>query len=239
VREVAEESGLDVRLGPPLGVQQYQVCNGGLKLKTVHWWAGRPVGGDDVGSYAANDEIDAVEWVPLDKAAARLTYDRDRDTLAQLEQVRKKSAPLVVLRHAKAVSRRSWDGKEPERPLTDEGAVQAERLVPVLCAYGVEHVLSSSSRRCWSTLAPFADVTGVDLEVTRGLTEERSSPRKVESRVHRLLDKAEPAVLCTHRPVLGYVFQALGVRPVKLEAAEMLVVHHRKGRVVAVEHHAC
>jgi 8-oxo-dGTP diphosphatase len=44
-------------------------------------------------------------------------------------------------------------------------------------------------------------------------------------------------VLCTHRPVLPLVYAALGVPERKLEVGSMLVVHHRRGQVVAVEHH--
>ena len=44
-------------------------------------------------------------------------------------------------------------------------------------------------------------------------------------------------LLCSHRPVLPTVFAALGVPDPKLEPGEMLVVHLRKGRVVATEKH--
>ena len=241
VREVAEETGLDVRLGPPLSLQHYTVYNGsdhgGARTKAVHWWSARVVGGDDTEGYRPNDEIDAVEWMPSDLARERLTYERDRDLLAELDKVRTKTAPLVVLRHGKATSRKRWKGKEQERPLNDLGLFQADQLVSILAAYGVRRILSSTSRRCWTTVAPYAEVAELDLEVTRHLSEEKSSPRGVERWVHRLLDSREPAVLCTHRPVLGYVFEALGVRPTKLESGAMLVVHHRRRQVVAVEHH--
>ena len=61
VREVAEETGLRVRLGPPLSSQRYAVSGG---MKTVHYWTGTPVGDADVSGYTPNDEIDEVEWVP-------------------------------------------------------------------------------------------------------------------------------------------------------------------------------
>ncbi len=44
-------------------------------------------------------------------------------------------------------------------------------------------------------------------------------------------------LLCSHRPVLPTVFAALGVPDPRLEPGEMLVVHLRKGRVVATEKH--
>jgi 8-oxo-(d)GTP phosphatase len=237
VREIAEETGLDIRLGPPLTLQTYTVYNGEARSKSVHWWSARVVGGDDVDAYRPNDEIDRVAWLPADLARELLTYERDRDLLAELDKVRKRSTPLVVLRHGKATSRKKWDGEDSERPLSELGLFQAEAMVPILGAYGVRRVVSSTSRRCWTTVAPFAEVAELDLEVTRQLSEERSSPRSVERAVHRLLEAGEPTVLCTHRPVLSYVFAALGVRPTKLESGAMLVVHHRKGQVVAVEHH--
>jgi len=44
-------------------------------------------------------------------------------------------------------------------------------------------------------------------------------------------------VLCTHRPVLPAVFDALGVSETKLDPAAMLVVHLRQGTVTATELH--
>ena len=44
-------------------------------------------------------------------------------------------------------------------------------------------------------------------------------------------------MLCTHRPVLPAVFDALGLDDPQLDPGGMLVVHHRKGRVVATEQH--
>ncbi len=41
--------------------------------------------------------------------------------------------------------------------------------------------------------------------MTRDLSEEDAGPRSVARHVHRLLDRREPAVLCTHRPVLPHV----------------------------------
>ena len=237
VREVAEETGLAVRLGPPLSPQRYVVMNGVARPKRVDYWAARVVGGDDISTYRPNDEIDEVSWVDLDKAAERLTYDRDRITLEEFKLVRKKSYPLVVLRHAKARSRKGWSKDDRERPLSDVGDLQAQQVVPILAAYGVLRVLSSSSRRCWTTVSPYADVADVDLQVTRDLTEQDASPRAVARHVHRLLTKAQPAVVCTHRPVLPLVYEALGVRDPKLDPGSMLVVHHRNGQIVGLEHH--
>ncbi len=235
VREVAEETGLDVRLGPPLRDQHYDVAAG---EKVVHYWSGRVRGGDDVSTYRPNAEIDDVAWVPLGKAERVLTYERDRETLAEFARVRKRSFPLVVLRHGKAVPRKRWKKKDDrERPLAPLGELQAERVVPLLAAFGVERVLSSSSRRCWTTVGPYADVADVDLQITDDLSEEDATEGAVERHVHRLLAADEPAVLCTHRPVLPLVYAALGVSDPALDPGSMLVVHHRSGKVVSLEEH--
>ena len=237
VREVAEETGLDIRLGPPLKTQRYWVMNGERRIKRVYYWVGRVVGEDDVSTYRVNDEIDEVAWFPLEKARAKLDYDYDRATLEEYEQVRKKSYPLVILRHGRARSRKAWSKDDRERPLTKAGEFQAEQVVPVLGAYGVTHVLTSSSRRCWATVAPYADVAGLDMEDTDDLSEEDATPETVAEQVQALLGLKGASVLCTHRPVLPWVFEALGLEPHQLAPGSVYVVHHRKGRILATEHH--
>jgi 8-oxo-dGTP diphosphatase len=220
-----------------LPAQEYVVRNGQPRPKVVHYWVARVVGDDDVSTYRPNAEIDDVAWVSLERAAEVLSYDRDRTLLEAAAGARKKTVPLVVLRHGKAVPRRDWDGKDPKRPLSAEGQEQAERLVPLLDAYGVRRAVSSTSRRCWTTLMPYADHAALSVEVTAHLSEEKAAPRKVERLVERLLDRTQASVLCTHRPVLPYVWEALGIRPTTVAAGALLVVHHRRGSVVAVEHH--
>jgi 8-oxo-(d)GTP phosphatase len=237
VREVAEETGLDIRLGPPLSTQRYTVSNGQQKTKDVHYWVGRVVGGDDISAYRPNDEVDQVAWVPLDDACRQLTYRYDRDTLDELAGLRKKTYPLIILRHSRARSRRSWRGDDRDRTLTRAGEFQAGQIAPLLGAYGVTHVLSSTSRRCWSTVSPYADVADVEVEVSDDLSEEGATGTTVSAHVERLLASKEPAVLCTHRPVLPLVFEALALEERKLEPGGLCVVHHRRHKVVAVEQH--
>src|SRR6478736_4359935 len=115
VREVAEETGLDVRLGPALTSQRYRMSGG--RFKHVDYWTARVVGSDDVARYRPNAEIDAVEWVPWDDAALRLTYPHDRDTLAEARPLRRRTRALVVLRHGKAHARKAWADDDRLRPL--------------------------------------------------------------------------------------------------------------------------
>jgi 8-oxo-dGTP diphosphatase len=205
------------------------------RFKSVEYWTARAVGSDDVSGYRPNDEIDSVQWVPWDAAVRRLTYPYDRDTLAEARPLRRKTRALVVLRHGKARSRHSWRKDDRLRPLLRLGETQAERLVPLLAAFDVTSVHTSSSTRCVQSVTPYVDATGWPVKKYDELTEEDASAGGIVGLLDALLDSGESTVVCTHRPVLPTVLDALGAPDVRLEPGCMLVAHHRKGRVVATE----
>jgi 8-oxo-(d)GTP phosphatase len=235
VREVEEETGLHVRLGPPLSGQRYPIAGG--RMKSVSYWAGRVVGDDDVSGYRPNAEIDQVGWIGYDAASERLSYEHDRDTLREARPLRRKTHPLIVLRHGEARSRKAWRQDDRLRPLVQAGRHQAQRLVPLLAAYDVTRIVSSSSARCVETVGPYADTTGWKLELEDGLSEEDATASSVLEVVDGLVAAEEGAVVCTHRPVLPAVFDAIGVPDPKLPPGAMLVAHLRQGEVLATEVH--
>lgn len=235
VREVVEETGVEIRLGRPLPRQLYRVSGG--RAKEVHYWTGWVMGDDDVSAYPANSEIDQVAWVGFEKARAMLTYADDVALLDQVVEHPRRTSSLVVLRHAQAEKRAAWDGPDEARPLTDAGRIQAARLVPVLSAYGITRVLTSPSERCRATVAPYAEDHVLRLEHVSGVKEEEFTPDSVSEAVAFLLAQKENAVLCSHRPVLPEILAALGIAEEPLALGEMVVCQHRKGRVVATERH--
>jgi 8-oxo-dGTP diphosphatase len=241
VREVEEETGVRVRLGVPLASQRYPVRAG---TKLVHYWVGRAVGDGDVSRYEPNEEIDEVAWFPLDKARRRLSYQFDVDTLDEALEHARKTRTLVVLRHGEARSRKAWRSDDRERPLLAAGKHQAARLVPVLSAYDVRRLVSSASTRCVQTLEPYAAATGRALRTELLLSEEDATRKGVRRLVSSFVDALEerPAsagglVVCTHRPVLPWVFDAAGVEDPGLAPGEMLVLHLRKGAIRSTERH--
>jgi 8-oxo-(d)GTP phosphatase len=235
VREVLEETGVEVRLGRPLLPQLYPVSGG--RAKKVHYWIGHVVGDDDVSTYQVNEEVDELAWFGLDAAKERLTYLDDIDLLEQFRSARKKTAALIVLRHAKAVKRGTWDGPDPKRPLAVEGDEQSTALSAILHAFGVSRVLSSSSTRCVQTVEPFAREHVVPLEEVQELSEEEYDERSAGRLLDLLMSAPGSSVLCSHRPVLPELFGLLGLEEEPLAPAELVVCHHRKGRLLATERH--
>ena len=265
VRETEEETGLVVRLGPPLPEARYTLLgrDGTPDDKVVRYWSARVTGGD---GHLLN-EIDEVVWLDVTGAHARLDYARDRDqllALVRLQQTERLDTwPLVLVRHAHAVARGDWRGDDDTtRPLDDLGRARAAALSGVLTAYGVTRVVTSPSERCLRTVEPYAVSAGVRLRTRGGLSEEgfAAAPDKAHRHLARLLERGEPAVLCTHGPVLPALLDDLerrldldsagsvevveefaAARDERLAKGEALVCHvvgtGEAARVVAVERH--
>jgi 8-oxo-dGTP pyrophosphatase MutT (NUDIX family) len=80
LREVAEETGLQVRILEPLPSIEYSFVQDGTRIqKTVHYFLMEPIGGD-LSQHDA--EFERVRWVPFDEAAALLSFATERDLVA-------------------------------------------------------------------------------------------------------------------------------------------------------------
>lgn len=75
LREVEEETGLTCTLGRELPPVSYRDARG--RPKTVRYWTMEPTG-----EPKAQNEIDAVRWLTIPEALAKLTYPRDRELIA-------------------------------------------------------------------------------------------------------------------------------------------------------------
>jgi 8-oxo-dGTP pyrophosphatase MutT (NUDIX family) len=80
LREVAEETGLEVRIVEPLPSIEYAFVQDGIRIrKTVHYFLMEPIGGD----LSRHDhEFADVRWVPFDEAGGLLTFQTERDLVA-------------------------------------------------------------------------------------------------------------------------------------------------------------
>src|SRR6476659_2259575 len=205
-RETAEETGLDVHLGMPLPPASYTVLDrtGVPATKQVRYWAAEVVGGEG----RLVNEIDEVAWLNVLTAHDKLYYARYRDQLRAVVRAdaagRLTTWPLAVVRHAKARPRGSWTRPDPERPLDERGEDQAQSIVPLLAAYGVTRLVSSSSVRCADTLRPYAATAGLPLRLRDGLSEEgfAADPERSAHHLRRIVERGAPTALCSHGPVL-------------------------------------
>ena len=230
VREVAEETGVQVRLEQPLETVRYRLGDG--TRKEVRYWAAREL---DRGSpalaargripRASRSEIDGVRWMGVKEARKRLDHAIDRDLLGSLvdlwEDDKLDTWTLVLVRHARAVKRSVWnrpkkrtaEQDEATRPLTgDHGRARARALAPILAAYGVGRAISSPWRRCCDTMAPYCRAAGLNLELEPAITEHAhaAAPKATRKVVERALRMREgPVALCTHRPVLPAVMDVV------------------------------
>jgi len=80
IREVGEETGLEVRIVAPLPSIEYQFVQGGARIhKTVHYWLMESVGGD---LDRHDHEFEQVRWVSFDEAPGLLAFETERALVA-------------------------------------------------------------------------------------------------------------------------------------------------------------
>jgi 8-oxo-dGTP pyrophosphatase MutT (NUDIX family) len=80
LREVAEETGLTVKITGHLPSIQYTFVQGGTRIhKTVHYFLMEPTGGD----LAQHDhEFAEVRWIAFDEAAGILSFQTEQGLIA-------------------------------------------------------------------------------------------------------------------------------------------------------------
>lgn len=81
VREVMEETGLQVRITGPLDSIAYTFVQSGTRIhKTVHYFMMEPTGGDLAGH---DHEFDSVRWIDFAEASTTLTFETERALVAR------------------------------------------------------------------------------------------------------------------------------------------------------------
>jgi 8-oxo-dGTP diphosphatase len=202
VREVAEETGFRAVLGRVLGQVRYPLAvpDGGTVLKSVVYFSARAVAGD----FQPNSEVDQLRWLAPERAAGELSYPQDREVLAAFTALPAATRTLLLVRHAKALSRTEWDGPDEQRPLSHAGHKQAEALRRLLPLFGADRVHAAPRTRCVQTVLPLAEELGTRVIEEPLLTEEVYWKRP-ESGLTRLLEiAAKPGtpVVCSQGGVI-------------------------------------
>jgi 8-oxo-(d)GTP phosphatase len=204
VREIEEETGFSCVLGRHLRQVSYSVKG---VPKTVDYYAAQAVSG----SFVANEEVDVLRWLPVAEASELLTYEPDRDVLAEFARLPADLLLVVLVRHAKAGKRSEWDGDDDLRPLSDAGWRQAAALRTLLPLWAPVRVHTAPRVRCADTVRAVATDLSVEMVEEHRLSEEGYWPDP-DAGLVRLLEVAADegrAVVSSQGGVIPSVVQSL------------------------------
>lgn len=199
VREIAEETGYSVRLGPFLADVTYPLSPS--RIKHVRYFAAEATGG----RFAPGDEVDELRWCSVEEAEALLTYELDREVLDEFVALPRGLRTFLVIRHARAGSRSQWDADDRLRPLDETGRRQADALAGLLNAFGAATLHAADRVRCHQTLQPLADLLGTTIIDEPTLSEEAylAEPTAAETTLRALAaDASTVHAVCSQGKVI-------------------------------------
>ncbi|WP_445169584.1 NUDIX hydrolase [Mycolicibacterium sp. Dal123E01] len=200
VREIWEETGQRSQLGRRLIQTHYQVAQGS---KVVHYWAARALGGD----FTPGDEVDRLEWLPINEAMERISYPHDREVLKAFTKENADTSTVLIVRHGTAGIKSRYKGDDRSRPLDKNGRTQAESLVGQLIAFGATDIYAADRVRCIQTVEPLAQELGVKVTAEADLTEEAyaADPDAAHQRIAEIAALGGTPVICTQGKVIPYL----------------------------------
>jgi phosphohistidine phosphatase SixA len=164
-----------------------------------------------------NSEVDEVTWLPAGRAVDKVSYTHDHGVLADFAARPAQTVPLILLRHAKAVSKSGWKRTDTARPLDDSGRSDAKALADLIACFAPRpRLISSTAARCADTLRPVSQLTGEQVRKEPALyihgqpsiTGEADTAAEVTALVREALAAGEPAVICAHRENLPLLQEA-------------------------------
>ena len=238
VREIGEETGIPVALGPYLDEVEYPLHEEGKKsrhtrnhtvdCKRVLFWMATPISEEDGRRRSAAfgpvhradaGEVDEVRWLTVAEARKTLSHSTDKAILAvfvdRIEEGAEQSATLLIVRHSKAEARKSWKGTDANRPITPRGAACAFALSHELACFNPVRLCTSPWIRCMETLETFSWQTGRSMVTLEALTEDAfaADPEAAwdcfRKEMSNALGQCGSTAICMHRPVIGGMFEHL------------------------------
>lgn len=255
VRELLEETGVRATLDAPIGSVSYTA---GGRPKFVQYWSAEVLGHQvESASFAPNDEISAVDWVPIAQARKLVSYPHDRAMITTLADRLKRGAArtfsITILRHGKAIPPGDWDGPDATRPLLHRGLDQAMAAAPSIAGFGPKRLVSSGATRCLTTIEPVARLTGLEVKVSTGISQDAYAEgrSKSVSQIGKRIAQRQNVVLCSHGPVIPELVEAIRhataahrdglLRAANLATGEFAVFHitseTKRPQLVEVEVH--
>lgn len=239
LREVREETGFESTLGRYLGKVTYPIV-GHRKRKRVDYWSARC----GAGEFVPNEEVDELRWIRSEDAFTQLSYPMDCTVLRRFRALPADTDTVLIVRHAKAGSRKKYSGDDAERPLDAKGRAEAEALVAQLAAFGADAAVSADRVRCIRTVEPFARRFGIPVDVEPSLSEEAfaADPERTRARVLEIAKADGTPVICSQGKVIPDLLRwwaerdGLRLPAARNRKASMWVLSLRDGRLVAADH---
>jgi 8-oxo-dGTP diphosphatase len=227
LREVEEETGLVCNVGRKL--PQVVYVKPGGRNKKVALWAMSVVDGQ----FTPNREVDKIKWVPIGKAAKRLTYPGDAQMLDSLgKRWTEHPRRVLLVRHAHAGDRHRWDHEDDaKRPLSTKGQRQAQGLAQMLQRFDVDRAFSSPAVRCVDTIKQVIKARGHKVQINDVLWEDTPIPDVTDFVLNA---KRGTTVLSSHGPIIAGVLRNLldTRRTFPHEKGSTWVLDLRKGGVI-------
>jgi 8-oxo-(d)GTP phosphatase len=237
VREVLEETGHHVQLGRRVATVSYPIEP---RTKKVQYWSARSIGG----SFAPNNEVDDLVWLPAAAAIKKVSYPYDRKILRRWAKQSPDTQSVLIVRHGTAGSKSRFSGDDKLRPLDKKGRAQAEALVAQLSTFGPTDIYSADRVRCHQTVEPLAEELGVTINNEPSLTEEAyaDNPKRGRRRILHIAESHRTPVICTQGKVIpdliAWWCERDGVRPDKSRnrKGSTWVLSLVDGRLIAADH---
>jgi len=230
VREVFEETGHHVHLGRRIATVNYPIEQ---RTKKVQYWSARSLGG----SFAPNNEVDNLVWLPAPAAIKKVSYAYDRKILRRWAKQPADTQSVLIVRHGTS-------GDDKIRPLDKKGRAQAEALVAQLSSFGATDVYAADRVRCHQTVEPLAEELGVTINNEPTLTEEAyaDNPKRGRRRILQIAGSHPTPVICTQGKVIpdlvAWWCERDGIRPDKSRnrKGSTWVLSLVEGRLIAADH---
>jgi 8-oxo-(d)GTP phosphatase len=237
VREVFEETGHHVQLGRRIATVNYPIEQ---RTKRVQYWSARSLGG----SFAPNNEVDDLLWLPAPAAIKKVSYAYDRKILRRWAKQPADTQSVLIVRHGTAGSKSRFSGDDKIRPLDKKGRAQAEALVAQLSSFGATDVFAADRVRCHQTVEPLAEELGVTINNEPTLTEEAyaDNPKRGRRRILQIAGSHHTPVICTQGKVIpdlvAWWCERDGIRPDKSRnrKGSTWVLSLAEGRLIAADH---
>ena len=209
--------------------------------KEVQYWSAKSYKLPETDPSA--DEVDELRWISSVEAKNLLTNESDKEIVDKFLEIGAQTQTLILLRHAKALSRDEWQKDDEDRPLDQTGQIQAKNLPQYFLPFMLDQICSSDAMRCAETVLPLSQAIGRSITYISDLSEYAFYKNKSAAYeyVKELIESEGSYLVCSHNPILPKMAEKLigkkSFKSLKKEIApgDAIVLHFRDGDVVALD----